>query len=57
LAQSEFIAAERITIADILAAISIDFARMARFRPPEELAHVGRWYAAMMERPAAKAGV
>jgi len=57
LAGSEFIAADRLTIADILAAISIDFARMARFRPPEELSHVRRWYDAMMARPGAKAGV
>jgi glutathione S-transferase len=57
LAESEFIAADRITVADIVAAISIDFARMARFRPPEELAHLGRWYAAMMARPAAQAGI
>jgi glutathione S-transferase len=57
LADSEFIAADRITIADIVAAISIDFARMARFKPPEELAHVGRWYSAMMARPAAQAGI
>jgi glutathione S-transferase len=57
LGESEFIAADRITIADILAATGIDFARMAKFRPPEELANVGRWYAAMMARPAAQAGV
>ncbi len=57
LADSEFIAADRVTMADILAATAIDFARMVRFRPPEELEHVGRWYAAMMARPAAKAGV
>ena len=57
LADSAFIAADRITVADILAAISIDFARMARFRPPEELSHVRRWYDAMMARQAAKAGV
>ncbi|HEY2660593.1 MAG TPA: glutathione S-transferase [Caulobacteraceae bacterium] len=57
LAESEFIAADRVTMADIVTATAIDFARMARFRPPEELAHVGRWYAAMMDRPAAKAGV
>ena len=57
LAGSEFIAGDRITVADIVAAISIDFARMARFRPPEELAHVRRWYDAMMARPGAKAGV
>jgi glutathione S-transferase len=57
LAESEFIAADRVTIADILAATGIDFARMARFRPPEELTHVRRWYDAMMARPAAKAGI
>jgi glutathione S-transferase len=56
LATSEFIAADRITIADILAAVSIDFARMARFRPPEDLVNVRRWYNAMMARPAAQAG-
>lgn len=57
LADSAFIAADRVTIADILAATAIDFARMARFKPPEELQNVGRWYAAMMARPAAQAGV
>ena len=57
LAESAFIAAGRVTIADILAATAIDFARMARFRPPEELTNVRRWYDAMMARPAAQAGV
>ena len=57
LAESPFIAAERVTMADILAATAIDFSRMAKFRVPEEAANVTRWYAAMMERPAAKAGV
>ena len=57
LADSPFIAAERVTMADILAATAIDFSRMAKFRVPEEAANVTRWYAAMMERPAAKAGV
>lgn len=57
LAESEFIACERVTMADILAATAIDFARMARFRPDAELVHLGRWREAMMARPAAKAGV
>lgn len=57
LAESEFIASDRLTIADIIAVTGIDFARMVRFRPPEELTHVNRWLRAMMERPAAKAGV
>ena len=57
LAESEFIACERLTMADILAATGIDFARMARFRPDAELINVARWREAMMARPAAKAGV
>lgn len=56
LADREFIAADRVTLADIVAAIAIDFARMVRFRPPEDLANVNRWHAAMMARDAAGAG-
>ena len=57
LGESQFIAADRVTIADILAVTGIDFARMVKFRPDAELVNVGRWLARMMERPAAKAGV
>jgi glutathione S-transferase len=57
LAESEFIACERVTIADILAATGLDFARMARFRPDAELVNINRWLDGMMARPAAKAGV
>lgn len=57
LGESDFIACERVTMADILAATAIDFARMARFRPDAELANVKRWLEGMMARPAAKAGV
>ncbi|WP_425995913.1 glutathione S-transferase family protein [Caulobacter sp. DWR1-3-2b1] len=57
LGESEFIAADRVTIADILAVTGIDFARMVRFRPDAELVNVGRWLKGMMERPAATAGV
>ncbi|KQY27318.1 glutathione S-transferase [Caulobacter sp. Root487D2Y] len=57
LAQSEFIACDRLTMADILAATGLDFARMARFRPDPELVNVKRWLDGMMARPAAKAGV
>ncbi|HXA37840.1 MAG TPA: glutathione S-transferase [Phenylobacterium sp.] len=55
LGESEFLAAERLTIADIVAAVGIDFARIVRLRPPEELTHLHRWLAAMRERPGAKA--
>lgn len=57
LAESPFIAGDRVTIADILAVTGIDFARMARFRPDPELANVKRWLDGMNARPAAKAGV
>jgi glutathione S-transferase len=55
LGESAFLAAERLTIADIVAAVGIDFARIVRLRPPEELTHLNRWLAAMRERPGAKA--
>jgi glutathione S-transferase len=55
LAESEWLACERLTIADIVAFIGIDFARIVRLKPPEELVNVGRWAAAMRERPAARA--
>ena len=57
LAESEWLATDRLTIADIVAFVGIDFGRMIKFRPPEELTHVCRWAAAMRERPAAKAAM
>ncbi|HEX6860830.1 MAG TPA: glutathione S-transferase family protein [Caulobacteraceae bacterium] len=57
LADSDFIAADRVTIADILAATAIDFSRMAKFSIPDDFPNVKRWYDAMMSREAAKAGV
>ena len=57
LAESPFIAADRVTMADILAITAIDFARMIRFRPPKELEHLGKWREVMIARPAAEAGV
>ena len=57
LGESEWLAADRLTIADIVAFVGIDFGRMIKFRPPEELTNVVRWAAAMRERPAAKAGM
>ena len=57
LGDSAYLAADRITMADILAATAIDFARMIKFKPPEELVNLSRWYSVIMARPAAKAGV
>ena len=57
LAESGFIAGDRVTIADVLAFTAIEFARMIRFRVPEERVNVARWADAMRARPAAGAGV
>ncbi|HLZ73723.1 glutathione S-transferase [Phenylobacterium sp.] len=57
LAGRDWIAAERITIADVVAFIGLDFARMIKVKPPEDLTNVVRWHAAMSARPAAKAGM
>lgn len=57
LSESVFIAADRVTIADVVAFIGIDFARMVKFAPASEHTHVARWMEAMRSRPAASAGV
>jgi len=57
LAKAAFIAGDRITIADIIAFIGFDFARMAKFAIPETMPNLTRWAAAMRARPAAAAGV
>ncbi|MDP3802384.1 glutathione S-transferase family protein [Brevundimonas sp.] len=56
LAEHEFIAADRFTIADIVAVVGLDFARLIKYRPPEELTHLTRWLEAGRARPAARAG-
>ena len=56
LAEHEFIASDRFTIADIVAVVGLDFARLIKYRPPEELTHLARWLEAGRARPAANAG-
>jgi glutathione S-transferase len=53
LAESEWLAGDRLTIADIVGFIGVDFTRMIRLAIPEELVNVQRWVAAMRARPAA----
>ncbi len=57
LAEHEWIALDRFTIADVVGAVGLDFARLIKYRPPEELTHLARWLDACRARPAAKAGV
>ncbi|MCY0095532.1 glutathione S-transferase [Hoeflea ulvae] len=55
LANREFIAGDRFTIADITGMIGFDFMKPARIERPEHLSHVMRWYQAVSSRPSAKA--
>jgi glutathione S-transferase len=57
LGESEWLGADRITMADGVLFIAIDFARMIKFRVPEDLVNVNRWLAAVRARPSATAGV
>jgi len=56
LGQSEWLAADRVTMADGVLYTGIEFSRMVRFAVPQELANVSRWLAAMRGRPSAGAG-
>lgn len=51
LAQREFIAADRFSVADITAVVAVDFARVVKLRPGEEHPNLLRWRAAMASRP------
>lgn len=57
LGESTWIAADRLTVADIIAFIGLDFGRMIKFRLPDDLGNVARWAEAMRARPAAAAGM
>jgi glutathione S-transferase len=52
LAGREFIATDRLSIADITAVVAVDFARVLRLKPGEQHPELLRWRAAMAERPA-----
>ncbi len=51
LATSPFVAGERFTIADITAWLAMDFMRVTKIRPPEELESLRRWQAKLADRP------
>ncbi len=57
LGESAYIATDRITIADIVAFVALDFSRMVQFEAPAEFAHFRHWADGMRARPAAAAGV
>jgi len=51
LADREFVAAERFSVADITAVVAVDFARVVKVKPGEQHPHLLRWRAAMGQRP------
>ena len=55
LAQTEFVAGARYTIADITALVTVDFASGVKLPIPESCAHLRRWHAQVSARPSAKA--
>lgn len=57
LAEGPWLGADRLTIADIVAFVGLDFGRMIKLKPPEDLTHLLRWAEAMRSRPAAAAGM
>jgi glutathione S-transferase len=56
LGDSEWIGAERVTIADGVMYVGMEFARLVRFAIPAELQNLTRWQAAMRARASATAG-
>ncbi|WP_029528350.1 glutathione S-transferase family protein [Polaromonas glacialis] len=51
LAERDFIATDRFSVADITAVVALDFARVVRIKPGEQHPHLQRWRAAMGQRP------
>ncbi|MDP3907024.1 glutathione S-transferase family protein [Novosphingobium sp.] len=52
LAGREYVAASGFSVADITAAVAIDFARVLRFDPTEGRPNIAAWRARLAERPA-----
>lgn len=55
LADSEFIAGDRFSMADITGLCGVDFSVRCRVPLPKELTHLARWHAAVSARPSAGA--
>ena len=51
LADHNFIATDRFSVADITAVVAVDFARIVKIKPGEQHPHLQRWRAAMAQRP------
>ena len=51
LADREFVATDRFSVADITAVVAVDFARIVKVKPGDAHPHLLRWRAAMGQRP------
>jgi glutathione S-transferase len=51
LAGRDWLAAGMFSVADITAAVAVDFARVVKVKPGEQHPHLQRWRAAMAQRP------
>ncbi|MDB5886461.1 MAG: Glutathione S-transferase, C-terminal domain [Polaromonas sp.] len=51
LADRDYIAIDRFSVADITAVVAVDFARIVKIKPGEQHPHLQRWRAAMAQRP------
>lgn len=55
LADSEFVAGDAYSVADITALCSIDFGKLVKIRVSDEQPNLSRWYAMMKQRPSTSA--
>jgi glutathione S-transferase len=55
LAETRFVAGDEFSVADITGLVGMDFMRMARIKPPEDLLNVARWHGELSARPSAAA--
>ena len=55
LAEREFVAGPRYSIADITTQITLEFARWAKLAVPDNCPRLAQWFAAVSSRPSAKA--
>lgn len=55
LANRQFIAGDRYTIADVTALVAIDFAKLIKLRVGPEQKNLSRWYETVAARPSARA--
>ena len=51
LAGRDYVAADRFSVADITAAVAVDFARVVKVKPGEQHPNLRRWREALAERP------